>query len=262
MSRVNSRRYVKVPVTGLWVSPTAPRDVDAWAVAPLPDLSAWLADLDAAEARVGLQGRLLTQLERGEPIIIRGDTACQPSGANGQRWLQVLAPMQPSARDPRGYPGWVRAEHIGEHNPGCRPNPSTQDPSATAPDGQTFIAKARTYRDVPYLWGGMCHEALDCSGLIHLTLRRLGLLVPRDAADQYDVCEHILADQAQPGDLYFFADRDRRPHHVGIVTGPGRILHAPHSGSVVIEEHLPMPREDTLVRAGRLPLLGSTGDTR
>ena len=68
MSDVSSHRYVTVPVTTLWTSPTAPRDVDASAVARQPDVVAWLANLDAAEARLGLHGRALTQLELGEPV--------------------------------------------------------------------------------------------------------------------------------------------------------------------------------------------------
>jgi hypothetical protein len=33
---------------------------------------AWLADLDAAEARLGLHDRALTQLELGEPVHVTG----------------------------------------------------------------------------------------------------------------------------------------------------------------------------------------------
>jgi cell wall-associated NlpC family hydrolase len=45
---------------------------------------------------------------------------------------------------------------------------------------------------------------------------------------------------------------------VGIVTGPGRMLHAPQTGSMVIEEELTAPRRVTLIGAGRLPLAAST----
>jgi gamma-D-glutamyl-L-lysine dipeptidyl-peptidase len=44
---------------------------------------------------------------------------------------------------------------------------------------------------------------------------------------------------------------------VGIVTGPGRMLHAPETGSVVIEEPLTPGRRSTLIGAGRLPKLSS-----
>ena len=247
MSDVSSRRYVIVPVTTLWTSPTSPRDVDASAVAPQPDVVAWLADLDAVDAHLGLHGRALTQLELGEPVDLIDDP--------DEDWLRVVAPMQPSSLDPRGYPGWLPACHVNAQVPDRSPLATT---SASPDAGQrvdAFIAMAREHLGLPYLWGGMCDWALDCSGLVHLCLRRLGVVFPRDADDQYDECEHISATDARPGDLYFFAHDGKRPHHVGIVTGPGRMLHAPETGSLVVEEALTPARLNSLVGAGRVSAL-------
>ena len=273
MSGVSTRRYVTVPVTTLWTSPTAPRAVDEWAVATPPDVDAWLTAMDAADARPGLHGRALTQLELGEPVDFRG------SSADG-RWLEVVAPMQPSRLDPRGYPGWVPAEHVNAERPDGLPLATTNSPApasatgplvaapgaaapsaavpgaaapgAAGPAAEAFIAQARTHLGLPYLWGGMCDWGLDCSGLVHLSLRRLGVLFPRDADDQYDACEPIPAADALPGDLIFFAHEGKRPHHVGIVTGPGRMLHAPETGSLIVEEALSPARRDSVVGAGRV----------
>ena len=259
---MSRRTNVTVPVTTLWTSPTAPRDVDRWAVARVPDVVAWLADLDAAAARPGLQGRMLTQLECGEPVLITGDAHSRTTGGAGLHWLQIVAPMQPSSLDPRGYPGWVLGEHIGQEVPDC-PQPLIATRPARAEGARAFIEVARAYLGVHYLWGGMCESALDCSGLVHLSLRRLGMLVPRDAADQYDACEHIPVLQARPADLLFFAREGKRAHHVGIVTGPGRMMHAPETGSVVIEERLTGFHRSSLVGAGRLPLQPTpTGSAR
>ena len=247
MADVSSRRYVIVPVTTLWSSPTSPRDVDAAAVAPHPDVVAWLADLDAAAARLGLHGRALTQLELGEPVEIIDDPD------NG--WLQVVAPMQPSTLDPRGYPGWLPAAHVSAQVPDRAPISATSGSLEGGRGAGAFIADARKRLGLAYLWGGMCDWALDCSGLVHLCLRRLGVVFPRDADDQYDACEHIPATDARPGDLYFFAHEGKRPHHVGIVTGPGRMLHAPETGSVIVEEALTPARRNSLVGAGRVPAL-------
>jgi cell wall-associated NlpC family hydrolase len=48
-----------------------------------------------------------------------------------------------------------------------------------------------------------------------------------------------------------------QPHHVGIVTGPYRMLHPPRTGSSIVEEHLSQERRRTLVGAGRIPMLPS-----
>jgi cell wall-associated NlpC family hydrolase len=263
MSGVNIRRYVTVPVTMLWTSPTAPRDVDRWAVAPQPDVVAWLADLDAAQARLGLHGRVLTQLELGEPVEIAGDpegpTEGPTAGSADQGWLQIVAPMQPSSLDPRGYPGWLLAEHVSTRLPDRSPLSAAAGSHEAGTGAESFVAVARRHLGLPYLWGGTCDWGLDCSGLVHLSLRRLGVVVPRDADDQYDACEHISPDEARPGDLFFFAHEGKRPHHVGIVTGLGRMLHAPETGSLIIEEPLTPARQNSLIGAGRLPSLSSQG---
>lgn len=263
MSGVSTRRYVTVPVTTLWTSPAAPRDVDASAVAPHPDVVAWLADLDAAHARLDLHGRTLTQLELGEPVDIIDDPeggldvsaagSTEVSADTG--WFQVVAPMQPSSLDPRGYPGWVPASHVNAQVPDPSLLEVTPDSRERDLSAEAFVAMARKHLGLPYLWGGMCDWGLDCSGLVHLSLRRLGVVFPRDADDQYDACERISSADARPGDLYFFAHEGKRPHHVGVVTGPGRMLHAPETDSRVVEEALTPARRNSLIGAGRVPAL-------
>jgi gamma-D-glutamyl-L-lysine dipeptidyl-peptidase len=254
MASVSRQQFVTVPVTTVWTSPSAPRDVDGWAVAQKPDMAAWLADLDRAGARAGLHGRVLTQLECCEPVIVTGDQGRLRTGSPGARWQQIVAPWQPSTVDERGYPGWVLAEHLGDRAPSCAPIEGMAERPGGA-DAHAFVAGARSHLGIGYLWGGLCDLGLDCSGLVHLSLRRLGVIVPRDADDQYDACVHILTEEAEPGDLFFFAEQGRRPHHVGIVTAPYRMIHAPQTGASVVEEHISPERRRTLVGAGRLPML-------
>lgn len=94
----------KVPVSTVWTSPDAPRDIDAPAIAEKPDVAAW-ADAMDTETRLGLHGRTLTQLLFAEPVLVRSER-------NG--WSEILAPWQPSSADDLGYPGWVPSSHLGE----------------------------------------------------------------------------------------------------------------------------------------------------
>ncbi|GAA3151160.1 cell wall-associated NlpC family hydrolase [Kribbella aluminosa] len=93
-----------VPVSTVWTSPDAPRDIDAPAIAEHPDVAAWAKSMDT-ETRLGLHGRTLTQLLFAEPVLVRSEH---------DGWSEILAPWQPSSQDELGYPGWVPSSHLGE----------------------------------------------------------------------------------------------------------------------------------------------------
>lgn len=252
---VATAALVSVPVTTMWIGPDSPRAVDAPITADTPDAGRWLAGLDArpeddeaGDGRLGLHGRIESQLVAGEPVTIIG------SDESGD-WSHVVAPWQLSPKHDAGYPGWVPTAHL---SPVDRGESFAHAPVATV-DAATLdaehpaLALAREHLGLLYLWGGLTPLGLDCSGLVHHTWRRFGIVVPRDAYAQAEFAERVALDAVAPGDLYFFARPGRRIHHVGIVVQPGRMVHASETGGVLVEEDLTPDRVETLVAAGRLP---------
>jgi gamma-D-glutamyl-L-lysine dipeptidyl-peptidase len=97
-----------------------------------------------------------------------------------------------------------------------------------------IAASAMDYLNIPYLWGGRSIMGIDCSGLVQVVYHSCGLDLPRDAAQQSLEGETIdFVDEVLPGDLAFFDNPAGEIIHVGIIVGPGKILHA--SGQVKID---------------------------
>ena len=121
-----------------------------------------------------------------------------------------------------------------------------------------LLGHACQFVGLRYLWGGTSSWGLDCSGLVHLTYRAHGIVVPRDASDQADEADPVPLHQVQPGDLYFFARPGELVYHVGFATSPlaadgtRTMLHAPESGEFIEDAPLAPHRAETLVSAGRI----------
>jgi gamma-D-glutamyl-L-lysine dipeptidyl-peptidase len=232
-------RTVRVDVATMWSRPTAPRALDASATADEPDMCAWTSALDV-DARLGLHGRTETQLLRGEPVEILEE------GSAG--WVRVAAPWQPSPKHPRGYPGWVRSAHLA---PEAAAAARTPPPQVLDAEPVAITDWARRFVGLQYLWGGLSRYGLDCSGLVHLTFREAGLVVPRDASAQHAAARPVPLGEERTGDLYFFAGDDGRVFHVGFVTGRLRMLHAPETAQRIEDAPLAADRQATLAAAGR-----------
>lgn len=103
--------------------------------------------------------------------------------------------------------------------------------------GTGFVAAARRFIGVPYVWGGESPSGFDCSGLVAYTLAHMGITgVPRTSEEQWGWVQRISQSQLQPGDLVFESwPGEAPPGHVAIYSGGNRIIEAPAPGQNVHE---------------------------
>ena len=96
-----------------------------------------------------------------------------------------------------------------------------------------IISYAEEQIGKPYLWGGTGPDAFDCSGLVMMAYRAVGIYIPRTSQEQWVWGPRIPASEVEPGDLVFFAGSDgtaTAPGHVGLVIGNGQMIEAYATG--------------------------------
>ncbi len=106
-----------------------------------------------------------------------------------------------------------------------------------------FVGTARRFLNAPYLWGGKSSLGIDCSGLVQVSLQAAGIECPRDSDMQAKLGEAVRADfsSLKRGDLVCWKG------HIGIVSDPGRLLHANAFHMQVVEE----PLKEAVERIGK-----------
>lgn len=135
-------------------------------------------------------------------------------------------------------------------------------PSGGAALADRFLSTVKSFQGVPYVWGGESRAGLDCSGLVQLAAREVGVSVPRTTTAQWAALQHVTAADAQPGDLVFFTGADPpSPGHVGVVDSPGHwtMIDAPQTGETVHQQPFSVPGmgEMHVVGFARLPGAGT-----
>ena len=98
----------------------------------------------------------------------------------------------------------------------------------------SIITLSHQFLNCPYLWGGKTAFGIDCSGLVQVVFKIIGINLLRDAKQQVHHGNTInFLEEAHPADLLFFDNNEGQITHVGIYLGNNKIIHA--SGIVRID---------------------------
>ena len=101
-----------------------------------------------------------------------------------------------------------------------------------APTGTVagIMEYALAQRGKPYIWGGTGPAGYDCSGIIYMAYRSVGLTIPRTTFGQWPFGVNVPEGEEQAGDLVFFnagpGTGPSNPGHVGMVVSPGKMVEA------------------------------------
>lgn len=117
---------------------------------------------------------------------------------------------------------------------GCGQGTGLLVPAPTQAAGNA-IQWALSQQGKPYVWGARTDQQnnFDCSSLMLQAYRSAGVTLPRVSRQQYRAGAMLPVEQAQPGDLLFWAYDTRNPdtiHHVAMYLGDGKIVEAQQTG--------------------------------
>ncbi len=111
---------------------------------------------------------------------------------------------------------------------GGESNKNDYVPPSNGGGGQAVVDAARSFIGVPYVWGGESYNGVDCSGLVLMAHRAIGVSLPHSSGSQGSGGKAIPnMESALPGDVVCYSG------HVGVYIGGGQMIHAPDFGQTV-----------------------------
>lgn len=97
------------------------------------------------------------------------------------------------------------------------------------------VQYAMAQQGEPYVFGGAGPNQWDCSGLVMMAWKQVGVNLPHSAHQQYNQIPKVSRSNLQPGDIvFFYSDL----HHDGIYIGNNQVVHAPTEGQNVQVESI------------------------
>jgi cell wall-associated NlpC family hydrolase len=172
-------------------------------------------------------GEIVTRVMSGTGITVE---------ETSDGWSQVKASKS----------GWIPSRHLRSVN--ALPNSPEEKRACIIRDSQRMIG-------IPYLWGGISGNGIDCSGFARLLHRWVGVDIPRDADMQCKAAKPV-EPPYEAGDLFFFAEDDskRNISHVGISLGGWKMIHSSRSRNGVYVDDIQEVKflKEIFVSAGSL----------
>jgi hypothetical protein len=120
-------------------------------------------------------------------------------------------------------------------------HPATMQAAQADPSGleAQAVKMVHKYLGVKYTWGGTnARTGFDCSGLLYNVWGSLGVKIPRTSEQQWARGKPVDLAHLKPGDAVFTEMKSDGPGHVGMYIGGGKIIAAPHTGTVVQVQNL------------------------
>jgi len=97
-----------------------------------------------------------------------------------------------------------------------------------------LLAQLSEWEGVPYRYGGLTKQGVDCSGFIYLTFaEEFGIRLPRTTQSQALKGEVVEQSDLLPGDLVFF-NTGYKQRHIGIYVGKKQFIHTSSSRGVML----------------------------
>jgi gamma-D-glutamyl-L-lysine dipeptidyl-peptidase len=172
-----------------------------------------------------LRGIVFTQPDSTSPILCSIVSGCILKRAGKKEgWIEVEL-----LNGRRGYVTDSLVQDLEEWRESCK---------LTA---ENLEQTAKSFLNIPYLWGGTSVRGLDCSGFTKTVYRLNGFELNRDADQQAEQGMHIEPgkdfQQLRKGDLIFFGQKRMRNHpehitHVGMYLTNQMFIHCPGHGQV------------------------------
>ncbi len=209
-----------------------------WLLIQTPDLYLGWVDNDAIETKSIDEYEKWKSSSRVFYTAKTGDIYADPSEAKVISDIVAGCIVEISGKQQRGFEVKLPDGRAG-FIPGDKGITLDQLSVDTYLNPQNLVETAGSFMGIPYLWGGTSSKGFDCSGFIKTVYYLNGMILTRDASQQFQYGIRIrrasFPDSLKNGDLLFFGSSGRgrpRATHIGMYIGGSEFIHC--SGMVRI----------------------------